>query len=31
MQIKSEFFENKSTKLAQVLIEDIRMIVAKTV
>ncbi len=31
MQIKLEFFENKSTKLAQVLIEDIRMIVAKTV
>ncbi|GCC11005.1 hypothetical protein IPdc08_01049 [archaeon] len=31
MQIKLEFFENKSTKLAQVLIEDIRMIIAKTV
>ncbi|GCC10426.1 hypothetical protein IPdc08_00450 [archaeon] len=31
MQIKLEFFENKSTKLTQVLIEDIRMIVANTV
>lgn len=31
MQMKLEFFENKSIKLAQVLIEDIRMIVAKTV